>query len=120
MTDSAVWSIACLCAAWCRTCDEYRPLFDAHARAQPEAAHRWIDVEDEADALGDLDVETFPTLLIARGGVPVFFGPVLPRAGSIDALLGALGAAATPTAVSAADELAPLLAHLQLAPRTAG
>lgn len=111
-TTAPNWTVACLCAAWCRTCDEFRPIFDAHARTQPAAAHHWIDVEDEADDIGDLDIETFPTLLLARDGVPVFFGPVPPRAGTIDSLAAALGAAARPTPVGAAEELAPLLAHL--------
>ena len=26
------WLVACLCAAWCRTCDDYRPTFDALAK----------------------------------------------------------------------------------------
>jgi len=54
-TLSGSWTIACLCAAWCRTCDEVRPHCEARAAALPAIAHRWIDVEDEADALGDLD-----------------------------------------------------------------
>ncbi|MCK7492377.1 MAG: thioredoxin family protein [Comamonadaceae bacterium] len=69
------WTVACLCAAWCRTCDAVRPHFEARSAAHAGIAHRWIDIEDEADALGDLDIETFPTLLVVRDGVPLFFGP---------------------------------------------
>ena len=36
---------------------------------------------DEADALGDIDIETFPTLLVAHAGRVLFAGPVLPRLG---------------------------------------
>ncbi len=73
--------VACLCAAWCRTCDEYRPTFDALAAEFGAQAHFvWVDIEDEADALGAVDVVDFPTLLIARDGRPCFFGPVLPHA----------------------------------------
>ena len=30
--------------------------------------------------MGDVDIETFPTLLVAHGGRPLFFGPVQPSA----------------------------------------
>lgn len=114
-SPSGVWTVACLCAAWCRTCDAVRPHFEARASAQPQLVHRWIDIEDEADALGDLDIETFPTLLVVRDGVPLFFGPVLPKPEAVDALVAALIADPTPRAAGAidADELAPLLALLE-------
>jgi hypothetical protein len=38
-----------------------------------------VDVEDQADAMGDVDVETFPTLLIAKGGQVHYFGAMLPQ-----------------------------------------
>ncbi len=80
----------CLCAAWCRTCDEARPLL-AGVLADPDLQGRvqlrWVDIEDEADALGDYDVETFPTLLIASTGQARFLGPVEPRAAAIRGLL---------------------------------
>ena len=31
---------------------------------------QWIDIEDEADWLGEADVEAFPTLGVAAGGPP--------------------------------------------------
>jgi len=75
--------IVCLCAAWCRLCDDYRPLFDrmsAELRAQvPDLHARWIDIEDEADLVGDLDIETFPTLVIAGPDGVRFAGPLTPH-----------------------------------------
>lgn len=38
-----------------------------------------IDIEDDEDALGDLDAVDFPTLLIAEGGTIHFLGPVMPH-----------------------------------------
>ena len=55
----ADWLVACLCAAWCGTCTEYRAAFDAAARQHPEARFAWIDIEDHAAELrllGDLQV----------------------------------------------------------------
>ena len=73
--------VACLCAAWCRTCDDYRPTFDALANEfAGEARFVWVDIEDYQAALGDVDVVDFPTLLIARDDAVDFYGPVLPHA----------------------------------------
>jgi thioredoxin 1 len=71
--------IACLCAEWCGTCRDYRAVFDALRAALPAHDWRWVDVEDEAERVGDLDIETFPSLLIANDGEVLFGGPVLPR-----------------------------------------
>jgi thioredoxin 1 len=77
----APWLVACLCAAWCRTCDEYRPTFTTAARAHPDIRFAWIDIEDHGDALGPLalDIDDFPTVLIAHGGALQFLGPLLPH-----------------------------------------
>lgn len=73
--------VACLCAAWCRTCDDYRPTFEALAREfGHEARFVWVDIEDDEDALAGVDVVDFPTLLLAHGEVVDFYGPILPHA----------------------------------------
>src|SRR3546814_13435956 len=56
--------IACYCAAWCDTCTEYRPQFDALADKWPDHAFVWIDIEESPELLDDEDVENFPTILI--------------------------------------------------------
>ncbi len=73
-----VWIVACLCAAWCDVCCQYRPRFDELATLHPDKRFVWIDIEDQADVVGDLDVENFPTLLIQRGDTVAFFGTVQP------------------------------------------
>ena len=79
--DQAPFLVACLCAAWCRTCDEYRANFEALQRQfGAQARFHWVDIEDDEDALGSLDVVDFPTLLIAEGDDIHFAGPVLPHA----------------------------------------
>ena len=86
------WWAVCLCAAWCGTCGIYRPLFDELARAHPDVRFEWVDIEDESDIAGDLDVETFPTLLIADGQTARFLGPLLPQAAVLARLLESLQA----------------------------
>lgn len=79
--------VACLCARWCTTCEEYRNTFDALAQRYPKARLRWIDIEDEDELVGDIEVENFPTVLIALAGVPVFFGTLMPHPETLDRLL---------------------------------
>lgn len=70
--------VACLCAAWCGTCASYRNAFEELALKHPEKYFLWVDIEDHADLVGDLDVENFPTLLIQRHATVAFFGTMLP------------------------------------------
>jgi len=72
------WIVACLCAAWCGTCTGYRATFEQIAARRPDQVFVWIDIEDQSDVVGDLDVDNFPTLLIQRGETVAFFGTVLP------------------------------------------
>ncbi|WP_428422767.1 thioredoxin domain-containing protein [Methylibium sp.] len=85
------WDIACLCAAWCRTCESYRPVFERIAAERPPEGRvcrwHWVDIEGEADLLGDLDVETFPTLVLVGPSGVKFAGPVEAREETLRALL---------------------------------
>lgn len=81
------WLIACLCAQWCNTCTAYTSSFAQLAEKYPEVAFVWIDIEDQADLVGDLDIENFPTLLIQHGQQVQFFGTVLPEIALAERLL---------------------------------
>ncbi len=76
---SAPLLVACLCAQWCGTCKDYQPLFTALQSEFPSAHLQWVDVEDEAEVVDPIEVENFPTLLIARGNTATFFGTVTPH-----------------------------------------
>jgi thioredoxin 1 len=81
------WVVACLCAAWCDVCRQYRAGFEELAAQHPDKYFLWIDIEDEADVVGDFDVENFPTLLIQRDDTVAFFGTVLPDTRQANRLL---------------------------------
>jgi len=83
------WTVACLCAAWCGTCSTYRATFEEIAARHPDKQFVWIDIEDQADLVGDLDVENFPTLLLQRGDTVAFFGTMVPDGGVADRLVQA-------------------------------
>lgn len=79
--------VICLCALWCYTCNDYVPRFRQIEKSFPQAKFTWLDIEDQADLVDPVEVENFPTLLIARGGQPVFFGPVLPHIETLERLV---------------------------------
>ncbi len=81
--------VVCLCAEWCGVCRDYAQRFQAVQAKFPQAHYLWIDVEDEADLLHPLDVENFPTLLLAVGAEPRFFGPVPPQPEMLERLIRA-------------------------------
>jgi len=74
------WVVACLCADWCDVCKKYRSGFDALATQYPQHQFVWIDIEDQADVVGDLDVENFPTILIQKADIVAFYGTMMPEA----------------------------------------
>jgi thioredoxin reductase (NADPH) len=87
--------VASLCAAWCDTCNEFRAGYERLAQARPHVTFVWLDIEDDADIAGDIDVENFPTLAIYRGAEPVHFGVSLPQETTIGRLIDALATQAT-------------------------
>lgn len=82
--------IACLCADWCRTCEAYHATFAELREQNPGLRFVWVDIEDDSELVGDLEVETFPTLLIGVGEQLRFLGPVLPQAASAQRMIDAM------------------------------
>jgi len=101
--DQATWWVACLCAAWCGVCREWQPLFTEQARAHPHMRFSWVDVEDEDEAMGEVDIETFPTLLVARGDTVLYLAPIPPSAKQFARLLATLQAQPEPAPGLRAD-----------------
>jgi hypothetical protein len=112
---SSSWWVIALCAEWCNVCREWRGVFNDAAASRRDMNFAWVDIEDESDAMGDVDVETFPSILIGRGSEALFLGPVQPSAAQLSRLLASLKHAQTDDAVSrppVSEEAGPLLARL--------
>ena len=76
--------VYCLCAQWCGTCREYQPLFERLAAEMSQARFVWVDVEEHDALLGEMDIENFPTLLLADAQRRACFaGTVLPHADTL-------------------------------------
>ena len=88
-SQDATVLVVCLCAEWCGVCREDESRFAPLQGKFPQARFLWLDVEDEADLMHPLDVENFPTLLLAVGNEPRFFGPVTPQPEMLERLIRA-------------------------------
>jgi len=83
-------NVTCLCALWCDVCGIYREGFFALAKDFPHLQFRWLDIEDDAEEVGELEVENFPTILVERGGARLFYGPLPPQVEHLRRLLESL------------------------------
>jgi thioredoxin 1 len=88
-SDPVAW-VVCLCADWCGLCRDYRGVIADMAARYPAVRFAWLDIEDQADLVGDVDVETFPTVLLADARGAWFFGPLPPQAQNLSRLLDSL------------------------------
>ena len=79
--------VACLCADWCSTCRDYQTTFVQMQAQFPGARFVWIDVENESELVDPIEVENFPTLLIARRDQALFFGTVTPHVETLQRLI---------------------------------
>jgi thioredoxin-like negative regulator of GroEL len=115
--------VVCLCAAWCRLCDDDAPVLRSVvaslAPSHPGLRLRWLDIEDEAELLGDVDVETFPTLVVVdAAGRARFAGPVMPQADTLQRLLQSLLGEPAPASPGAGvtPEVEDFVVRLRAAP----
>lgn len=81
------WLIACLCAAWCDTCQSYRQQFNELRQNHRDKIFAWIDIEDHSELIDDLDIENFPTILIEYDSKVLFLGTMLPDASLVHKLI---------------------------------
>lgn len=108
---SAPLLITCLCAQWCGVCNQFRPMFEQLSAKYPQLRFAWVDVEDREDIMDDVDVETFPTVMLSKAHEALFLGPVLPQIGVLQRMVDSALAQAAPAALK--DESAQaLLARL--------
>lgn len=90
MTALPIRWVICLCADWCGVCRDYRAVLNKVAPGHAESRFAWIDIEDDARWVGEMDIETFPTLLVADTQGIFFLGPLTPHAVTVSRLLTSL------------------------------
>jgi thioredoxin 1 len=82
--------VVCLCADWCGVCRDYHVVFEALAGRHPDLRFAWVDIEDQSDLLGEMDIQTFPTLLVLDHSGVKFQGAVAPHPPTASRLLDSL------------------------------
>ncbi len=85
-------TVAFLCADWCHVCTGFAPVFARLREGRPGDRLEWVDIEDEAEALGALEVEDFPTVAVFAGGELLHLGAVRAEEAAVIRLLSALEA----------------------------
>jgi len=68
-----------LCAEWCGVCRDLRGMFEELSAIHPSVHWTWVDVEDHSEIFDDLELDTFPSLLVMLNKRPWFFGSIEPR-----------------------------------------
>ncbi len=95
-TQTGDWIVACLCAQWCGICRGWREAFrDLALQSQqllPASRWLWVDVESQADALGDFEPENFPVLAVQRGEHLLYCAALPQQAGNWRRMVQSLGA----------------------------
>ena len=56
----------------------------------PGVGFLWRDIEEDAECLGNLEIEDFPTILVRRREWVLFFGTMLPQAEHLRRLIETL------------------------------
>lgn len=90
------WVVACLCAQWCGICrgwhDGFRRLAAEARDLLPRARWLWVDVERQADALGDFEAENFPVLAVQHAQTLLYCAALPQQPGHWRRMIEALGA----------------------------
>ena len=103
--------VVALCAESCSMCREFEGACAAVAESRPGISLVWVDIEDDAPLIGDLDIAASPTLAIFAGDELRYYGPVSPNAAVIERLIDR---PATPAATAAPQAIVGLVASLRI------
>lgn len=80
--------IISLCADWCDNCDEWKSQFISLTLAEKQ--HKiWLDIDDHADMIADIDTSILPVLVIYKTNKIAFCGAVRPDLVTVSTLIRA-------------------------------
>src|SRR5256885_15731954 len=109
-------TVVVLCAAWCTTCREFQPIVERLAADRTGMRFAWLDVEDDSDVCGDVEIENFPTLAIFRGDDVLHFGVTLPHERTLARLVDEMAEPARAALPDAPDEVRQLVHAVRARP----
>lgn len=59
-------------ASWCGPCMQFGPIFEQASTEHTDAVFGKIDTEEQQELAGAFGIESIPTLMIYRDGIPLF------------------------------------------------
>lgn len=68
-----------LCASWCNNCADWRRTVSLLAEKYREFCFVWLDIDEHADMVAEVDLETLPVLLVQDNDQVLFLGSVIPK-----------------------------------------
>jgi thioredoxin 1 len=74
-------------AAWCGPCQNFAPVFEAAAEANPDLTFAKVDTEAEPALARAARISSIPTLMVFRDGVLVFSQPGALPAAALEGLI---------------------------------
>jgi thioredoxin 1 len=74
-------------AAWCGPCQNFAPVFEAAAEANPDLSFAKVDTEAEPALARAARISSIPTLMVFRDGVLVFSQPGALPAAALEGLI---------------------------------
>lgn len=62
-------------AAWCGPCRQFAPIFERASETHPDMKFAKVDTEDQRQLAAEYGIQSIPTLVIYRDGIPLFGQP---------------------------------------------
>jgi|GEM_PF-5802668 len=74
-------------ATWCGWCTKFAPVYEESARMHPDIVHATVDADAEQQLSATAQVQSLPTLLAFRDGLPVYSSPGFKNAGQLEEIV---------------------------------
>ena len=74
-------------AEWCGPCRNFAPIYEQASQTHDDITFGKIDTEDQQQLAGAAGITSIPTLMIFRGGIPVFSQAGALPAAALDSLV---------------------------------
>ena len=59
-------------APWCGPCRGFAPIFEKSSEAHPDVVFGKVNTEDEQGIAGVFEIQSIPTLVVFRDGIPLY------------------------------------------------
>jgi len=74
-------------ATWCGWCTKFAPVYEESARMHPDILHATVDADAEQQLSATAQVQSLPTLLAFRDGLPVYSSPGFKNSGQLEEIV---------------------------------